>query len=80
MRLMPAERLLKELGITEPEEIDLEAIAFHVGARVRYRKLDGCEARIIGRGDAAVITIGKDSSDRRKEIFAGTRTRSLGTS
>jgi Zn-dependent peptidase ImmA (M78 family) len=67
-RLTPAERLLQELGITEPNEIDLEAIAFHLGARVRYRKLEGCEARIIGRDDAAIITIGQDCSDRRKRF------------
>ena len=67
-RLTPAERLLQELGITEPTEINLEAIAFHLGARVRYRKLEGCEARIIGRNDAAIITIGKDCSDRRKRF------------
>lgn len=47
MLLTPAERLLQELGITEPSEIDLDAIAFHAGARVRYRPLDGCEARIM---------------------------------
>jgi uncharacterized protein DUF955 len=67
-RLTPAERLLRELGITEPNEIDLEAIAFHLGARVRYRKLEGCEARIIGRDDAAIITIGQNCSDRRKRF------------
>jgi uncharacterized protein DUF955 len=67
-RLTPAERLLQELGITEPGEIDLEAIAFHLGARVRYRKLEGCEARIIGCNDTAIITIGKDCSDRRKRF------------
>ena len=48
MLLSPAERLLQELGVTEPDEIDLEAIAYYVNARVRYRRLDGCEARIIG--------------------------------
>ena len=58
-RLTPAERLLQELGITEPKEIDLEAVAFHLGARVRYRRLEGCEAQIIGRNDAAIITIGE---------------------
>ena len=67
-RLTAAERLLQDLGITEPSEIDLEAIAFHLGARVRYRKLEGCEARIIGRNDAAIITIGKDCSDRRRRF------------
>jgi len=64
----PAERLLQELGVTEPSEIDLEAIAFHVGARVRYRPLDGCEARIVGGNDAAIITVNDRSSYRRKRF------------
>jgi hypothetical protein len=68
MRLTPAERLLQELGITQPGEIDLEAIAFHLGARVRYRKLEGCEARIIGCNDTAIITIAKDRADKRKRF------------
>ena len=67
-RLTPAERLLQELGITEPKEIDLEAIAFHLGARVRYHRLEGCEARIIGRKDAAIITIGEGCTPRRKRF------------
>jgi IrrE N-terminal-like domain len=66
--LTPAERLLQELGITEPNEIDLEAIAYHVGAHVRYRPLDGCEARIIGRADNAIITVNEHSSCRRKRF------------
>jgi hypothetical protein len=67
-RLTPAEHLLHELGVTEPSEIDLEAIAFHVGARVRYRPLDGCEARIIGHNDVAIITVNERSSYRRKRF------------
>lgn len=64
----PAETLLQELGITEPEEIDLEAIAFYVGARVRYRNLCGCEAHIVGRDGRALITVKDDSSPRRKRF------------
>jgi hypothetical protein len=60
--------LLQELGITEPNEIDLEAIAFYRGARVRFRKLDGCEARIIGCNDDAIITIRQDCTCRRKRF------------
>lgn len=67
-RLTLAERLLQELGITEPKEIDLEAIASHLGARVHYRRLEGCEARIIGRNDAAIITIGEGCTRRRKRF------------
>lgn len=63
-----AERLLQELGVTEPEEIDLKAIAFYLGARVHYRPLDGCEACIIGNADAAIINVNIKSSDRRKRF------------
>ncbi|MEL6216989.1 MAG: ImmA/IrrE family metallo-endopeptidase [Pseudomonadota bacterium] len=64
----PAELLLQELGVTEPGEIDLEAIAFHVNATIRYRSLDGCEARIIGHADKAIITVKQDCHHRRKRF------------
>jgi IrrE N-terminal-like domain len=63
-----AERLLQELGVTEPKEIDLEAIAFYLSARVRYRPLDGCEPCIIGNTEAAIITVNIGSSHRRKRF------------
>lgn len=66
--MTPAEALLQELGITEPGEIDLRAIAYHVGARVRFRALCGCEAHIIGSGARAVITVKEDGSARRKRF------------
>jgi hypothetical protein len=68
MALSPAERLLQELGVTEPNEIDLEAIAYHVNAAVRYRPLDGCEARIVGKGERAIITVNSGSGRRRKRF------------
>jgi len=68
MHITHAERLLQDLGITEPDEIDLDAIAYHVGARVRYRPLEGCEARIIGTRNEAIITVKCDSSTRRKRF------------
>lgn len=68
MKFSAAEQLLRELGITEPAEIDLEAIAYHVGASLRYRPLDGCEARIIGHGDRAIITVNSRGSSRRKRF------------
>jgi hypothetical protein len=66
--LSPAERLLQELGVTEPQEIDLEAIAYYVNARVKYRQLDGCEARIIGVADEAIITVNSHSTPRRRRF------------
>jgi hypothetical protein len=68
--LTPAERILHSLGITEPGEIDLEAIGFHLGiVRIKYRPLDGCEARIAGSGDRAIITV-DDKQPRRRQRFS----------
>jgi hypothetical protein len=66
MALTPAEKLLKDLGITEPKDIDLEAIAWHCGAIVKYRPLRGCEARIVGSGSRAVISIHTEGTNTRK--------------
>ena len=57
MKLHHAEELLQSLGITDSSEIDLEAIAYTLGIKVKYSPLDGCEARILGVGDNAIITV-----------------------
>lgn len=57
IQLRPAELLLQTLGIMDPRDIDLKAIAFDQGAPVRHGTLDGCEARIVGYGSRAIITI-----------------------
>lgn len=69
--LSSPERLLQELGVTEPNEIDLEAIAWTLGAEVKYRPLDGCEARIVGNGDRAIITVNTRSPPRRRRFSLG---------
>jgi hypothetical protein len=68
----PAETLLQSLGVTEPEEIDLESIAWHLGiVRIKYRELDGCEARIVGLGDKAIITVDRGATRRRRRFSIG---------
>lgn len=69
-RLPAAEELLKGLGVTTAAEIDIEAIAFHVGAFVKYRPLDGCEARIVGANDRAVITVNSRAIRTRRRFSA----------
>jgi Zn-dependent peptidase ImmA (M78 family) len=64
-------QLLEELGITSPEEIDIEAIAFHSGALIKYRPLSGCAARIVGNGHSAIITIDSNSPRGRQRFSAG---------
>lgn len=66
--LTRAEVCLLGLGITEPREIDVRAIAYEVGAAVRNRKLSGCEARIIGAGDRAIISVSQDSGLQRRRF------------
>lgn len=63
-----AERLLQSYGITEPEEIDLEAIAYDQGVTVTYRRLDGCEARIVGKGNRAIVSIDPRPLGTRKRF------------
>jgi len=61
----PAELILKRLGVVEPQEIDLEAIAWVLGVKVKYRPLEACEARIVGANDRAIISVNCRSSRRR---------------
>jgi hypothetical protein len=63
-----AEYILRDLGVTAPQEIDVEAIAWHLGAKVKFDNLDRCEARIIGSDDAAVITVNKRASPERQRF------------
>lgn len=69
MPLSDAERLLKSYGVADPKHVDLEALAFDLGAYVKYDTIEGCEARILGVGDRAIITI-DDSSGRRRGRFS----------
>lgn len=63
--------ILAELGVRDPEDLDIEAIAQHCGATIRYKPLSGCEARIMGLGDVAIITINAASSLERKRFSGG---------
>lgn len=66
--LTPAERILQSLGITDPKEIDLEAIAWTRGAAVNYRPLRGCEARIVGSERKAVISVNSNRPPARRRF------------
>lgn len=66
-----AAQLLEELGITEPDELDIHAIAQHCKATIKYAALDGCAARIVGNEDRAIITIDSKSPPERQRFSAG---------
>ena len=65
-----ANALLVELGIWSPADIDIEAIAYYCGAIVRYRRLTGCAARVVGNNDTALITVDSNSNRGRQRFSA----------
>ena len=62
--------LLEVLGIRDPEDIKIEAIAQYCGATILYEGLAGAEARILGYGDRAIITV-NDMASRPRQRFSG---------
>lgn len=69
--ILGPEQILADLGIRDPEDLDIEAIAEYCGATIRYKPLYGCEARIIGYRDRAIITINADSWRGRQRFSGG---------
>src|SRR3984957_4572423 len=67
---MSADKIIKELGISEPTDIDVEAIAQYCGATIVYERLTGCEARIVGNADRAIITVNANSRRGRQRFSA----------
>lgn len=66
-----ADKIISELGIAEPEDIDIEAVAQYCNATVVYERLTGCEARIIGNADRAIITVNSESHRARQRFSVG---------
>jgi hypothetical protein len=63
--------VLDELGVGAPSDIMIEGIAEYCGATIVYEPLDGCEARILGSGDRAIITVNANSPRPRQRFSAG---------
>lgn len=64
-----AEVLITELGISRPNEIDVEAIAYDSRVEVVYEVMKGCEASLVGYRDRAIATI-NPSGVRGRERFS----------
>ncbi len=65
------EVILQELGIDDPEEIDLDLIAFTLNTSVKRVSLSGCEGQIIGTHSRAIITINSNSNSGRQRFSLG---------
>lgn len=64
-----AEALVAELGISAPEDLDVEAIAYDSNVEVVYEPMSGCEATLVGFRDKAIATI-NPSGVRGRERFS----------
>jgi len=62
------EELLRSLGISAPGEIDVVALADVLGVEVRRQPLSGCEARILGTSERAIITVNSRSIPTRQRF------------
>ncbi|MGA2988475.1 MAG: ImmA/IrrE family metallo-endopeptidase [Terriglobia bacterium] len=67
----PPAQILEKLGIAEPADLDIDAIAYACGAFITREPLTGCEANIIGTTDRAVITVNSTSIESRQRFSAG---------
>lgn len=66
-----AERIVYDLGISRPEDIDVDAIALTLGVKVKYEPLVDCEALIVGHGENAIATINCLSMRERQRFSLG---------
>jgi len=62
--------IIAEFQITQPSEIDIEAIAQSRGATIVYEPLRGCAARILGNGDQGIITVDEGLNIGRRRFSA----------
>ena len=72
-RQQPCE-IMKSLGIYSPQDIDLDLIAYSLGAEVKRVSLSDCEGYIIGSEDKAIITINVDAPIQRQRFSLGHET------
>lgn len=57
MAVTRARQVISDLEIAEPDEIDIERIAFFFGVGVQYQQMDGMDGRIVRNGEKALISV-----------------------
>ncbi|MCX6175373.1 MAG: ImmA/IrrE family metallo-endopeptidase [Ignavibacteriales bacterium] len=61
--------ILQEYGISSPDEIELELIAFDRGLLIQEKELFGCEGRLINNKNYGLIIINKSIKEKGKKRF-----------
>lgn len=67
-RNITPEGLWREMGIQSADDVDIEVMAYFCGARVKYRELTNCAARIVGKDSKAIITVDQGASVARQRF------------
>ena len=70
---MPSERaasIIKQRNIRYPSEIYVRDIAMSIGAYVRERDLQGCEARLVRKGSLGIISVNGRIPEEGRKRFA----------
>ena len=65
-----AEQLVADLSISDPADLDVQAIAWEHGAFVREEPLDGAAARVARYGEKAIITVSTRLREPGQRRFA----------
>lgn len=65
------EQILKSIGIYDPEDIDLELIAFDLNAEVKYIPLSDSEGSIVGTEEKAIIKINLNAQVEKQRFSLG---------
>ena len=64
-----AKEIIKELSIEEPAHIDLEAIAFQLGAIIKQESMRGADGRLATLGSRGLITVREDIPEDGRKRF-----------
>jgi Zn-dependent peptidase ImmA (M78 family) len=73
MPSIPSERaasIIQDLNIKYPSEIYIRDIAMSLGALVRERDLQGCEARLVRKGNMGIISVNAHIPEEGRKRFA----------
>lgn len=64
-----AKQILSALEVDNPNEIDIELIAYKRGAMVIFDQIDGAEARLIRAKEKGIITVSNDIPEKGRVRF-----------
>ncbi|MCX4239488.1 ImmA/IrrE family metallo-endopeptidase [Paraliomyxa miuraensis] len=65
-----ANHLLQKFGVESPQDIEINGLAEECKATIVYEPLRGCDGRVLGNGERAIITVASDRSPGRQRFSA----------